>query len=182
MDFDVQKTKSHSNQSAVKKRAGMLKVCAREQQMATLVVLGGHPQVATGQPGCLVPAPLAPVPSQWSQTQVRHELGPTGQVGTEAGVLRWKRSTTGGRSGCAGPSGLTREGKALLPHKGEVRPLAGPVEQAGLAGASMRALGSREHSRLGPSAHRTQGGQSGKSQGQHPGFWRIGPWAAPPAP
>lgn len=96
MDFDVQKTKSHSNQSTeFLKEQECLRSVPREQQIATLVVLGGHPQAATGQPGCLFPAPLSPVPSQWSQTQVRHELVPTGQVGTEAGVLRWEEAPWG---------------------------------------------------------------------------------------
>lgn len=91
-----------------------------ENRTATRAILGGHAQVTTGQPGCSFPAPLAPLPRQWSQIQVQHELGTTGQVGTETGVLRWQRSTLGGRSGCAGPSSLTREGEPLLPHKGVV--------------------------------------------------------------
>lgn len=159
MDLDAQKTKSHSNQSTV--------LLEEECECPRPV----PPENSGCNAGCLFPAPLAPLPSQWPQTHGRRELGPTGQGGTEAGVLRWQRSTMG-----AGPSGLTEEGRALLPHKGVLWPLAGPMEQAGVAGASVRAPSNREHSRLGPSAHRTQGGQRGKSQGQHPGFWRVGPW------
>lgn len=85
-----------------------------------------------------------------------------------------------------GPSGLTRENEAVCPG-------APPSTRRG-AGASGRpwarewpgpegrqSAGGRTVD-LGGSAHRTQGGQNGKTQGRHPGFWRVGPWVVPPAP
>lgn len=59
--------------------------------------------MTTGQPGCSFPAPLAPLPRQWSQIQVQHELGTTDQAGTETGVLRWQRSTLGAGVGMRDP-------------------------------------------------------------------------------
>lgn len=175
-DFDVQKTKSHSNQSTVIKRAGMLKACAPRTADGNA---GGPGRASPGGHRAAwlpVPSPLGPS-AQPVVTDTDEACAGAYRSGKDRGwCAQMEEKHPGGRIGCAGPSGLTREGKALLPHKGVVWPLAGPVEQAGAAGASMRALGSREHSRLGPSAHRTQGGQSGKRQGQHPGFWRVGPW------
>lgn len=132
-DFDVRKTKATgTRERGISGRgAGGHKVCAPRTEDGN-----------AGRPGRACPGDHRAA-RQWSQIQVQHELGTTGHVGTETGVLRWQRSTLGGRSGCAGPSSLTREGEPLLPHKGVVWPLAalwrrqewpGPVAEHATAG------------------------------------------------